>query len=135
MDAGEVPFQRLLEMWPRTISGRLRPIGASVFGHLFFERPSGEVERLDVWEGGVHRVAKSFDEFSRLMNTREWQEDNLLTEGIALLVERGTARGPGQCYAFAPHPSFTGKLDWSRVMPMDAVVWHSICAQTLETSE
>jgi hypothetical protein len=134
-DASALPFQRLLEQWSGTVAGQLRPIGASAFGDLFFERPSGEIERLDVLEGGVHHVADSFDDFSRLMNSREWQEDNLLTQGVALLSERQIIRGPGQFYGFAPHPAFTGKIDWGRVMPVDAVVWHSLCAQALGTAK
>lgn len=66
-----------------------------------------------------------------MMNSRDWQEQNLLSQGVALLKERGVARGPGQFYGFAPHPRFTGKVDWSKVMPLDAVVWNSICAQSL----
>jgi hypothetical protein len=132
VDASLLDFPRLLGHWPHTISGPLRPIGASVFGDCFFQRPNGHVERLDVLEGGVHPVASTFDEFSRLMNSREWQEANLLTRGIALLMDRGLVRGDGQFFAFAPHPSFTGKIIWDRVMPMDAEIWHSICAQTLD---
>ena len=67
------------------------------------------------------------------MNSREWQTANLLTEGVALLLERGITRTQNQFFAFAPHPAFTGKIDWGRVMPMDAEIWHSICAQTLDT--
>ena len=132
VDAEHLDFQALLAMWPRTVSGRLQPIGASVFGDCFFLRPSGYVEKLDVWEGGVHKVAESFSEFQSLMNEQEWQEQNLLTEGVALLKSRKLLRGPGQFYAFAPHPAFTGKISWDRVMPMDAPVWHSICSQILD---
>lgn len=131
IDASELEFQRLLEQWPSVVKGPLRPIGASVFGDCFFERRSGEVERLSVLDGSVEKIADSFDEFGRLMNSREWQELCLLTEGVALLIERGINRGPGQFYAFAPHPVFTGKIDWGRVMPMDAIIWHSICAQSI----
>jgi hypothetical protein len=45
---------------------------------------------------------------------------------------RGLTRSPLQCFAFAPHPMFTGKLDWNRVMVMDAYPWHSICSQLFE---
>ena len=133
-DASALDFARLLGLWPNTVSGPLRPIGASAFGDCFFERPSGQVERLDALEGGVHHVASTFDEFAQLMNSREWQTANLLTEGVALLLERGITRTQNQFFAFAPHPAFTGKIDWDRVMPMDAEIWHSICAQTLDTS-
>ena len=66
------------------------------------------------------------------MNSVSGQEENLLTQGIALLHERGLRRGEGQFYAFAPHPALVGKIDWKRVMSMDARVWHSIYAQILD---
>jgi hypothetical protein len=131
-DASALDFPELLAHWPRTITGRLQPIGASAFGDLYFHRPNGNVERLDVLEGGTRLVAASHKEFGAFMNSQEWQESNLLTEGVALLLERGLTRGPGQFFAFTPHPSFGGKIDWSRVVPLDATIWHSICAQALE---
>jgi hypothetical protein len=131
-DASALDFPALLALWPRTISGSLQPIGASAFGDLYFLRPNGSVERLDVLEGGIHFVASSSTEFGKLMNSPEWQSSNLLTEGVALLQERGISRELGQFFAFAPHPVFLGKIDWSRVMPLDASIWHSICAQVLE---
>jgi hypothetical protein len=85
-----------------------------------------------VLEGGVHHAAATFEEFRLLMNTPKWQESMLLTQGVALLAERGIARGSQQFYGFAPHPSLAGRIDWARVMPLDAIVWHSICAQILD---
>lgn len=134
-DASALDFLELLALWPGAVQGRLQPIGASAFGDLYFQRPNGSVERLDVLEGGVHLVASSNGEFGGLMNSPEWQRSNLLTEGVALLLERGLKRGSSQFFAFAPHPVFTGKIDWSRVMPLDAKVWHSICAQALAQSQ
>lgn len=122
----------LAQQWPHTLTGRLRLIGASVFGDLFIERPDGSVEKLDVLEGGVHKIASSFQEFGSLMNNPAWQAESLLTEDIALLYERGVHRADTQFFAVAPHPVLTGGIIWDRVMPMDAVVWHSICAQLLD---
>ena len=34
-------------------------------------------------------------------------------------------------FGCAPHPVCTAKTDWSRVMPLDAVVWNLVCAQSL----
>ncbi|MDX2220601.1 MAG: hypothetical protein SF172_16405 [Burkholderiales bacterium] len=131
-DASELDFPSLLALWPNTVTGRLHPIGASAFGDLYFARPDGSIERLDILEGEVQAVASSNQELGAFMNSPEWQTQNLLTEGVALLLERGISRGKGQFFAFAPHPVFTGKVDWSRVMPLDAAVWHSICAQAFE---
>jgi len=132
VDPSLLDFGGLLAMWPNTVTGQLRPIGASAFGDCFFERPTGQVEKLDVLEGGVHLVAKDLAEFRALMNTVSWQENNLLTQGVALLHERGLSRLSNQFFALAPHPSFTGKIAWDKVMPMDGNVWHSICAQILD---
>jgi hypothetical protein len=132
VDASALNGPALFERWPGTVQGRVALIGASAFGDLFFHRPDGSVHRLDVLEGGVGQVAATFNEFSRCMNTPEWQQRNLLADGVALLVERGVSRGSAQFYGFAPHPLLTGKIDWQRVMALDAVVWHSICAQVLD---
>ena len=131
VDAALLDFYGLLLEWPGLVTGQIRPIGASVFGDLFYERRSGEVEKLDVLDGGVHVIADSIQKFSEFMNSREWQEHHLLSEGVALLVEKGFSRAPGEFYGFAPHPAFAGKIDWSKAMPLDAAVWNSICAQTV----
>lgn len=112
VDASALKGAALFEQWPNTVQGRVALIGASAFGDVFFHRPDGSVHRLDVLEGGVNRVAVTFDEFSGCMNVPEWQQRDLLTDGVALLLERGLFRGSAQFYGFAPHPSFTGKIDW-----------------------
>jgi hypothetical protein len=132
VDASALRGVLLFQQWPNTVRGRVALIGASAFGDLFFSRPGGVVERLDVLEGGFHHVAAAFEDFTRLMNNPEWQESTLLTQGVALLAERGVPRGSQQFYGFAPHPSLAGRIDWARVMPLDAIVWHSICAQILD---
>jgi len=131
VDARRLDFVAMLAKSGGLVSGPIRPIGASVFGDLFFERQTGEVETLDVLEGGVHRVAASFDEFTVLMNSVEWQAQHLLSEGVALLKDRGLSKGAGQFFGFAPHPVLAGKVVWSLAMPLDFIVWNSICAQLL----
>ncbi|QYG08913.1 DUF1851 domain-containing protein [Janthinobacterium sp. PAMC25594] len=134
VDASLLDFNSLLLEWPGLVLGEIRPIGASVFGDLFFERRSGEVTKLDVLKGGMHLIAISFQQFAEVMNSPEWQEEHLLSQSVALLKEKGVSRAPSQFFGFAPHPSFTGKTDWSRVKSLDAVVWHSICAQMLDVT-
>lgn len=134
VDAAHLDFSALLLEWPGMVTGQIRPIGASVFGDLFFERRSGEVEKLDVLDGGLHVVADSMQQFSEFMNSLAWQEHHLLSKGIALLKENGMSRAPGQFYGFAPHAAFVGKIDWSKAMPLDAAVWNTICAQSLSAA-
>lgn len=131
VDAALLNFNALLLEWPGLITERIRPIGASVFGDLFFQKKSGEVCKLDMLEGRVSFIADSVQQFSEFMNSRKWQEQHLLSQGVALLKEKGIYRTSCQFFGFAPHPSLTGKIDWSQVMPLDAVVWNSICAQAL----
>ena len=131
-EASDVDLQRVLSLWPASVHGMLRPIGMSAFGDVYFERPDGAIERLDVLEGGVGRVAPSFFAFRQQMSSSAWQEANLLSEGVALLRERGLSRAAGECFAFVPHPTLTGKLDFGHTMVMSALAWHAVCSQLLD---
>lgn len=122
---------RIVEPWRGLIHGPIHPIGMSMFGDVYFARTDGRVCRIDVLEGGVVPIAGSSDEFCQLMNTPAWAGDALLVDGVALLHSRGIVPAAGECYAFAPHPVFTGSINWDHVMTMSAVAWHSICAQSL----
>jgi hypothetical protein len=133
-DASHLDFRRLLGLWPKTVSGSVVPIGASAFGDLFFQRPHGSVEKLDVLVGGVHYAASSFDEFRSLMNSRYWRDVNLLTGGVRLAQSKGLARKQSQFFGFTAHPSFSGRMNWALAMPMDAVDWHAVCAKALDRS-
>ncbi|WP_305258613.1 hypothetical protein [Undibacterium sp.] len=132
IDASALDIQTLFSNWPKTLTGKVRPLGCSAFGDLYFERENGPIERLDVLEGGIHTIAPDMNDFSAMMNSPEWQEVNLLTEGICLLKEKGIERGANQFYGFAPHPAFVGSINWASAIALDANVWHSICAQVLE---
>ncbi|WP_287019226.1 hypothetical protein [Herbaspirillum sp.] len=131
VDASLLDFEALFSEWPGLIKEGGAPIGASAFGDLFYQNRSGAVFKLDVLEGGVGHIADSIEQFSELMNSKQWQEYHLLSEGVALLKQKGLERSPVQFFGFAPHPALAGKIDWSRVMLLDAIVWHSICAQSL----
>ncbi|GGA56185.1 hypothetical protein GCM10011490_02530 [Pseudoclavibacter endophyticus] len=134
VDASRLDMERIVEPWNGLVHGPIRPIGMSMFGDVYFDRSDGVVARIDVLEGGVVPVADDRAHFRRLMNTPEWARDALLIEGVALLHQRGIVPGAGECYAFAPHPIFTGSINWDHVMLLSPVVWHSICAQSLRAS-
>jgi hypothetical protein len=125
-------FERLLALWPRSVSGPLLPIGMSAFGDVYWERRTGEIQRLDILEGGVQGIAANMDEFKQLMNSQQWQEDNLLSHVVALLTNRGLRPGGTQCYALVPHPVFSGRIDFDRAMVIDVYPWHVICSQLLD---
>lgn len=127
----EFDFRRILEQWSPLVEGQLQPLGLSAFGDFYFLRPDGAVHVLDVIEGAVRLVAVSKDVFGSCMNSREWQDANLMPEVVLQLYRCGLVRGPGQLFGFAPHPAFAGKIVPETAMVLDAVVWHGICSQAV----
>lgn len=112
--------------------GKVTPVGASTFGHLFFKRPEGHVEQLDVLEGGVHHAASHLEEFGLLLNSRPWRDTNLLSHGVGLARSKGLRRTKGQFFGFAHHPGQSGRIDWTSLACFDAKEWHAICAKALD---
>lgn len=118
----------------RPVGGRIAPIFMSKFGDWFLRRPDGGTDELSVIEGTYSSVAFTPEEFTRLVNTQEWQEKHLLSFQVAQLHERGIIPAAGQCYAFTPHPAWVGRIDLERVMLMDIGVWQHICAQLFQSA-
>ncbi|MDM0106075.1 hypothetical protein QTH97_14115 [Variovorax sp. J22R24] len=130
--ASDLDVVSLLALWPKSITGKVIPLGASAFGDLFFQRPEGGVEKLDVLRGGVHYAASSLEEFKLLMNSRYWRDANLMSHGIHLAAKRGIARKRGHFFGFGKHPSHSGRIDWTSLMSLEATAWHAICAKALD---
>jgi hypothetical protein len=118
-----------LGYWAGMVSGKVAPVFMSKFGDWFLRRPDGGTDELSVMEGTYSSVASTPEEFASLVNSQPWQEQHLLSFHVAQLHERGLVPQAGQCYAFAPHPAFLGRIDIERVMLMDIGVWQHICAQ------
>ncbi|MDM0107652.1 hypothetical protein QTH97_22075 [Variovorax sp. J22R24] len=132
IDAARVEFEPLVGMWPKSIGGKVLPIGASVFGDLFFQRPEGNVQKLDVIEGGVHHAAFHLGEFTLLLGSQYWRDTHLMSHGAGLARRRGLARRKGQFFGFTRHPFHDGRIDWNSLTCFDAVEWHAICAKALD---
>ena len=118
-----------LGYWSSMVRGRVAPVFMSKFGDWFLRRPDGGTDELSVIEGTYQSVASTPDEFGSLVNTQAWQEQHLLSFQVSQLHERGIIPQRGQCYAFAPHPAFLGRIDVERAMLMDIRVWQHSCAQ------
>ena len=119
-----------LKGWNTTFSGKYAPIFMSKFGDWFLHRPDGSVDKLSVLEGTVQKIAATPEEFKAHVNRQEWQEEHLLSFQLLKLHERGLIPGLGQCYGFAPHPVWAGKIDFDRVVITSIPVWQSIAAQS-----
>lgn len=117
--------------WSGWTSGRIAPVAMTKFGDWFLRRDDGSTEELSVIEGTYERVAATPEEFESLMNQREWQEQHLLSRLVLSFHEKGIIPKEDECYAFAPHPTLTGKISLDHVMIMKIGVWQHICAETL----
>lgn len=118
-----------LEMWTHLVQGEVAPVFMSKFGNWYLRRRDGTTDELSVLEGTCSSIASTPEEFMSLVNTTEWQEEHLLSYQVWQLHGRGIIPKAGQCYAFAPHPVLTGKINIDHAKLMDIEVWQSICAQ------
>jgi hypothetical protein len=125
----EADAQTWLGNWTTMIEGDVYPVFMSKFGDWFLRRRDGSTDELSVIEGACSTIARTPEEFDGLVNEQAWQEVHLLSIQVFQLHERGIVPGPGQCYGFAPHPMFAGKIEIDQAMVMDIGVWQSICAQ------
>ena len=119
-----------LQHWDWLITGKVAPIFLTKFGNWYLRRPDNSVELLDVLEGSVAPAAPSLDDFYPMVNQQTWQEENLLSLMIYNLHLERKVPGPDECYGFAPHPRFTGKIERDQVVILTVNAWQSICAQT-----
>ncbi len=120
-----------LGYWRGLVDGNVAVVFMSKFGDWFLRRPDGSTDELSVIEGAYKKVATTPEEFAGLVNTPQWQEIHLLSSLVMQLHERGLIPQLGQCYALAPHPVWTGKIDVSQAMVMEIGLWQHICAEAL----
>ena len=125
----ESAISAALSVWPELASRRIRPLLVTAFGDIYVETDAGEVLAAKPIELECVRVCGSVEELQQLFSDAKWAEENLITNLALLAKERGTTRQHHQVFAFAPHPSLTGKLRVENLMPMDINVWHHICSQ------
>ena len=122
--------QQWLSDWSFLGLGRVAPICLSRFGDWFMLRPDGAVDRIDVLEFRIDRVAPSMEAFEAQMNDPGWQHESLLSWLVAELHEAGVVARERRCYGFAPPPAFSGRISRNDVLVLDMLVWQTICAQT-----
>lgn len=127
-----------LQNWSGVLVGRVAIVFMNKFGCWYLENPSGKIELLNVFTGTLTEVASSRATFASLVNSRSWQEANLLVQLVAALHHDGKVPAAGQCYAVAPHTAIGGPnpmsgevINLEHVMVMDTAVWQAICAQAL----
>lgn len=128
----ETDARAWLGCWSEKVPARVAPVFMSKFGDWFLRLPDGRTDELSVIGGTYETVALTPDEFTKLVNTPEWQEKHLMSFFVLKLHERGMIPKQGQCYGFAPHPIWVGRIELEQAMLMDIRVWQHICAQSVE---
>jgi hypothetical protein len=127
----EADVRKWLGYWSGWLTGDVQFVAMSKFGDWFLRRRDGSTDELSVIEGTYATVAETPDKFTHALNTPNWQEEHLLSQHVLALHERGIVPAAGECYGFAPHPVWTGKIDLDHATVMPIGAWQSICAQTL----
>jgi hypothetical protein len=123
--------EKWLGHWSGWVNGQVLPLYMSKFGDWFLRHPDGSTSELSVLEGTYRTIASTPDEFMGLVNSQDWQEEHLLSLVVFQLHQRNIVPAEGQCYAFAPHPMISGRIDIEHASTMPIGAWQSICAQTL----
>jgi hypothetical protein len=118
--------------WAWLVTGQFRAIAASKFGDWFLERPDGAIQMLDAVEGTLEQVASSYSEFRDRINTREKQEEWLLSELVFTLHEKNMVPSRGECYSFKLPLVLGGKAESANVEVCDFRLWVSLCGQIHE---
>jgi hypothetical protein len=121
-------FGRWMSEWGDFIGGQVAPAFMSKFGTWFLRRPQGHVEMLDVFTGGVERMANSYEAFIAEVNQQWWQEVYLLSELVFRLHEVSKIPGPGQT------PMAGQPVDPKFVIVMEIGLWQSLCAQAVRAA-
>jgi hypothetical protein len=84
---------------------------------------------LDAIEGTLEQVASSYSEFQALINTREKQEEWLLSELVLTLHETDIVPARGECYSFKLPLALGGKAESENVEVCSFRLWVSLCGQ------
>jgi len=132
IEAPDLDSGILAQGWSWLVKGEFRAIAASKFGDWFLERPNGAIQMLDAVEGTLKEVASSYSEFQELINTREKQEEWLLSELVFTLHEKNVVPSRGECYSFKLPLVLGGKAESDNVEVCDFRLWVSICGQIHE---
>jgi hypothetical protein len=121
-----------LSPWAWLVKGKVQPLFLSRFGDWFLRRPDGSTQRLDVLAGTLTTLAATPAAFEAMLNDPQWQDEQLLRRLVRRLHEQGKIPGPGEGYAFTPHPAFTGRFEPADATVMEMGAWQAASAQIFE---
>lgn len=125
----EVEVAEALRMWPELAAVRVRPLLVTAFGDIYVETRAGDVWVASPIQLSCSRVAGSVEELQRLFADSAWADTRLLSDVLLLARDQGIERPQDHVFSIGPHPSFTGTIETSQLVPMTLRLWHHIALQ------
>jgi type VI secretion system (T6SS) immunity protein Tdi1 len=111
---------------------RSKPVLANAFGDVFLQAPDGSFSFLDTVEGSLVPTWPDAASLQAAVNTREAQEQYLLSHLVHAAAEAGMDPGPDQVLSFTVPPVLGGELSVENIEPADFVVSVNIAGQVHE---
>lgn len=121
-----------LSKWSFLLKGDWAFRAMSKFGDWFLENTEGNIYELSVIEGTFNLIAYCYEDFIKLLNNPEWQEDHLLSFMVGDLHEKGIFTNNNKIYGFAPHPLITQQINIEHIMVLELSAWQEICSKTVK---
>jgi hypothetical protein len=127
----DIDGSELVEDWRWLVGDQRLPILLTALGDAFLQDVSdGSVHRLAVGPGTTDQVAASLEEFSALLDDREFVVENFAPRIVVELRGLGHALAPGQVYGYKVPPVLGGKYSTENLEPTDMRIHFSLLGQT-----
>jgi hypothetical protein len=122
----------LLQCWRWLVGDSVRILMVTALGDLFLSDDLGSVHRLDAGWGTLKVIARSTEEFRKVLSEPGRAEEWFVPELVGDLITSGVRLGPGQCYGYKLPPVLGGKLEPSNLEPTQLPVHFGILGQIHE---
>jgi hypothetical protein len=129
-----IDWRKLLSCWTPPLPSAFDLWLVNRLGDIFGVLASDAVFRLDVGSGTYAEVARSREEFARLLNQPHNADEWLKITLVQACRQAGMTLTRLQCYGFKISPTLGGRYEVSNLVPTDLAVHYSyqayICKQT-----
>jgi hypothetical protein len=130
-----VDFDDLLSDWRWLVGEEYRPVVISALGDLFLRHHDGRIFWLNTDWGQLTEVAKSADEFKKLMVQPKFAEEWFIPNLVGDLLSSGKKLGPGDCFSYQVPPALGGEIEPDNFEPTDLSVHFSVLGQIHEQTK
>jgi hypothetical protein len=129
IDVSKYSFESLLSDWKWLIKEPLSPFLMTLFGDVFLKDSSNGFWWLDIFDGKLHRIADSQENFYEFIGNPQKFVELFMVEIVNINKQIGMNLSENQCYSFKVPPIFGGELDPENIEVCDIFVNLSINGQ------